>query len=48
MDTQTALAALNALSHATRLAAFRGLVQTGPDGLAVGELRDLLDVPPPP
>ena len=46
MDTQTALAALNALSHATRLAAFRGLVQTGPDGLAVGELRDLLDVPP--
>ena len=46
MDTQTALAALNALSHATRLAAFRGLVQTCPDGLAVGELRDLLDVPP--
>ena len=46
MDTQTALAALNALSHATRLAAFRGLVQAGPDGLAVGELRDLLDVPP--
>ena len=46
MDTQTALDALNALSHATRLAAFRGLVQAGPDGLAVGELRDLLDVPP--
>ena len=46
MDTAQALAALNALSHATRLAAFRGLVQAGPDGLAVGELRDLLDVPP--
>ena len=40
METGTALAALNALSHATRLAAFRALVQ------AVGELRDQLDVPP--
>ena len=46
MDTQTALSALNALSHATRLAAFRQLVQAGHGGLAVGELRDLLDVPP--
>ena len=46
MDTQTALAALNALSHATRLAAFRQLVQAGPEGLSVGDLRDRLDVPP--
>ena len=46
MDTEAALAALNALSHATRLAAFRALVQAGPDGLAVGELREHLDVPP--
>ena len=46
MDTQTALTALNALSHATRLAAFRQLVQAGPDGLSVGELRAQLDVPP--
>ena len=46
MDTQTALAALNALSHATRLAAFRALVQAGPAGLSVGELRDQLDLPP--
>ena len=46
MDTQAALSALNALSHATRLAAFRALVQAGPDGLAVGELREVLDLPP--
>ena len=27
-------------------AAFRQLVQSGPDGLSVGELRDRLDLPP--
>ena len=46
MDTEAALAALNALSHPTRLEAFRQLVQAGHAGLAVGELRDRLDVPP--
>ena len=46
METGNALSALNALAHATRLAAFRQLVQAGPDGLAVGELREHLDVPP--
>ncbi|HEU4800802.1 MAG TPA: metalloregulator ArsR/SmtB family transcription factor [Gemmatimonadales bacterium] len=46
MDTQAALTALNALSHATRLSAFRALVQAGPAGLSVGELRDHLDLPP--
>lgn len=45
MDTQNALAALGALSHDTRLAAFRLLVQAGPDGLPVGVLREQLDVP---
>lgn len=45
MDTGSALAALNALSHAHRLAAFRALVQAGPAGMAVGELRELLDLP---
>lgn len=45
MDNPTAVAALNALSHETRLAAFRHLVQTGPDGLTVGELREHLDLP---
>lgn len=46
MDTATALAALNALSHESRLAAFRALVQSGPDGLAVGELRERLGLAP--
>ena len=46
MDTATALAALNALSHESRLAAFRALVQAGHDGLSVGELRDRLDLAP--
>lgn len=46
METDTALAALRALGHESRLAAFRQLVQAGPDGLSVGELRDLLDLPP--
>ncbi len=46
MNLQQTLAALRALSHAHRLAAFRALVQAGPDGLAVGELRDALGLPP--
>ena len=45
MDHAQAVAALNALSHDTRLAAFRALVQAGPDGLPVGELREQLDLP---
>lgn len=46
MDTNQTLAALRALGHESRLAAFRQLVQAGPDGLAVGELRERLDLPP--
>ncbi|KRA14699.1 helix-turn-helix transcriptional regulator [Lysobacter sp. Root604] len=46
METTTALGALNALSHESRLAAFRQLVQAGPDGMSVGELREKLDLPP--
>ena len=45
METKTALAALSALSHESRLAAFRQLVQAGPPGMSVGELRERLDVP---
>ena len=41
-----ALSALAALGHATRLSAYRQLVQAGPDGLSVGELRERLDLPP--
>jgi DNA-binding transcriptional ArsR family regulator len=46
METKTALTALSALGHESRLAAFRQLVQAGPDGLSVGELRERLDLPP--
>ena len=46
MDNKTAVSALNALSHETRLAAFRRLVQAGPEGMPVGELREHLDLAP--
>ena len=46
MKSASALKALGALGHESRLAAFRILVQAGPDGLAVGELRERLDLPP--
>ena len=45
METDIALKSLAALSHDARLAAFRELLQAGPDGLSVGELRDRLDLP---
>ncbi|WP_024868330.1 ArsR/SmtB family transcription factor [Pseudoxanthomonas suwonensis] len=45
METETALKVLSALGHESRLAAFRILVQAGPDGLPVGELRERLDIP---
>ncbi len=45
MDNTDAVLALNALSHETRLAAFRQLVQIGPKGMSVGELRNELDLP---
>lgn len=46
MDTPAALHALTALSHESRLSAFRLLVQAGPDGLSVGEIRERLGLPP--
>ena len=46
MKTKTALSSLSALGHESRLAAFRQLVQAGPEGLSVGELRELLELPP--
>ncbi|WP_294541985.1 metalloregulator ArsR/SmtB family transcription factor [uncultured Rhodoblastus sp.] len=45
MDELNALAALGALSQATRLQSFRLLVSREPDGVAAGELARLLDVP---
>ena len=45
METENVLSALSALAHAHRLAAYRALVQAGPPGLAVGELREQLGLP---
>lgn len=46
METEQALSALSALGQPHRLAAFRALVVAGPAGLAVGELRERVGVPP--
>jgi DNA-binding transcriptional ArsR family regulator len=45
MDHVATIAALKALSQEHRLAAFRALVAAGEGGLAVGELREIVDVP---
>jgi DNA-binding transcriptional ArsR family regulator len=42
MDVLLALEALSALSHETRLWAFRLLVQAGPEGLPAGAIADSL------
>jgi ArsR family transcriptional regulator, arsenate/arsenite/antimonite-responsive transcriptional repressor len=46
MDDITALNALKALAQESRLAAFRLLVQAGEPGMAVGDLREALNIPP--
>ena len=46
MEPLTALEALKSLAQESRLSAFRWLVQAGPEGLSVGELRKRLDIPP--
>jgi DNA-binding transcriptional ArsR family regulator len=46
IDSDATLRALRALGHASRLSAYRALIQVGPDGLAVGALRERLDLPP--
>jgi ArsR family transcriptional regulator, arsenate/arsenite/antimonite-responsive transcriptional repressor len=46
MDLKDAVPALSALAHEGRLAAFRLLVEAGPDGLAAGRLAERLGVPP--
>jgi ArsR family transcriptional regulator len=45
MELKTAVAALGALAHASRLAVYRLLVQAGPDGLAVGDLQARTRIP---
>lgn len=43
---KTAVAALSALAHESRLVAFRLLMQAGPEGIPAGEIARQLDVPP--
>ena len=47
METHNAIAALTALGHGTRLAAFRMLVEAGPAGHMAGEIAEALTVPNP-
>ncbi|MEZ5667790.1 MAG: helix-turn-helix domain-containing protein [Alphaproteobacteria bacterium] len=46
MENNDAIAALAALAHGHRMAAFRLLVQAGPSGLPAGVLSERLGVPP--
>ena len=46
MDQVSAIAALGALAHETRLALFRLLVTSGPEGLAAGAIGERVGVPP--
>lgn len=46
MDTRTSLAALSALAQASRLAAFRHLVQAGPAGAYPGDIAQALGISP--
>jgi ArsR family transcriptional regulator len=46
METSQTITALAALSHESRLAVFRALVQAGPQGMAAGQIATLLDVAP--
>src|SRR5713101_7187894 len=46
MDQIEAIAALGALAQETRLALFRLLVTSGPEGLAAGAIGERIGVPP--
>ncbi len=46
METKTAVTALAALAHDSRLAVFRLLVQAGPTGLAASRIAEQLAIPP--
>jgi DNA-binding transcriptional ArsR family regulator len=45
MNTQTAVRALAALAHDSRLEVFRLLVQAGPDGISAGDIAAQLEIP---
>lgn len=45
MKTTDAVDSLRALAHQHRLSAYRALVEAGPQGMPVGELREKLTLP---
>ena len=45
METKDAIVALTALGHASRLAAYRLLVEAGPAGRMAGEIAEALAIP---
>lgn len=46
MESESAIRALAALAHESRLAAFRLLVQAGPDGMAASKIGEALGIAP--
>ena len=46
METKQAITALAALAQQSRLAVYRLLVETGPEGLAATRIADKLDIAP--
>ena len=46
METKNVIAALAALAQESRLAIFRLLVQTGPQGMAATKIAEQLSIPP--
>lgn len=46
METKVTISALSALAHEHRLAIYRLLVQTGPEGLAAGEISEAMGIAP--
>lgn len=46
MESSSAVVALSALAQENRLDVFRLLVQTGPDGMAAGDVAERLEIPP--
>jgi len=46
METKNATDAFAALAHSQRLAVFRMLIHTGPNGLVAGDIAQRLETPP--
>lgn len=46
MEIKSAVDALAALAHPSRLAVFRLLVKAGPDGMKAGDIAERLAIPP--